>query len=295
MLHRLAPLLLACLFSVSMAAQCSKDNDHRESKTGGVLIKDFTITGTQTLTSDQLARITGELTGRCFNDDSEEMSERIRASFQNRGYFAVEVKSVRFKPLDPIGVPKPVVMEADVSEGLRYKLAEISFTDNHAFPAEKLRDAFPLKTADTFERERIARGLESVRKLYSTAGYIDVMMIPATTFGSNGTVSLSINVVEGPQYHMGKLEILAQRELAARLQAQWKLAEGDAYDLSYLDRYLQANQMLLPANFTRTNVAEFEDCPNAQVLLRIVIDPDLEKTTAPRRNIPCEDEKDKQK
>ncbi|HWJ46500.1 MAG TPA: POTRA domain-containing protein [Candidatus Udaeobacter sp.] len=273
----LCPLLLP---------QCAKDN--RSSKSGGILIKDFTIVGTQALSSTELARITGELTGYCFNDDSEEMGERIRAVFQNRGYFAAEVKSVHFKSTDPLGVPKPVVMEAEVSEGLRYKLAEITFVENHAISAGKLRDAFPLKPGDLFERDKIARGLESVRKLYGTDGYLDSVMIPATAFGSNGTVSLKITVDEGPQYHMGKLEILAGAEMAARLLSKWKLAEGEVYDVSYIDQYIKANRDLLPANFTTRDVVAAYDCPNALVQLRMVVDPEFDASKSAPKSVPCE-------
>ena len=291
MLRRTAFLtLFSCLLlTLSSLAQCSKD--HRDSKTGGIFIKDFTITGTQNLTSTELARITGELTGDCFNDDSEEMDERIRASFQDRGYFAVEVKSVRFKPLDPLGVPKPVVMEAEVSEGPRCSLVAISFGGNHAFTAEQLREAFPLKLGAIFEREKVATGLENLRKLYGKAGYIDFVPIPETQFRSKGTVSLNITVEEGPQYHMGKLEIVAQKELAARLLGQWKLREGEPYDMSYIDRYIDANRNLLPAAFTRADFASKYDCPNALVHLWLIIDPDLEskKPWLPPVVLPCDD------
>ncbi len=180
--------------------------------------------------------------GSCYDEDSEEIEARIRVSFQDRGYFAVEIKGIHCKPTDPLGVPKPVVMEAEVSEGLRYRMAEISFVDNHAFSAEKLREAFPLRTGDLTERGKIAGGLDKVLKFYGTAGYLDVVLINKTQFGSNATVSLGIRVDEGPQYHMGKIAILATRELTARLLAQWKLTEGDVYDQAYLDRYIQANR-----------------------------------------------------
>ena len=78
--------------------------------------------GTQTVSATELAGITGELTGSCFNDDSDEMGERVRALFQDRGYFMVEVKSVKLKAGDPLGNPKPVAMEADVTEGPKFKL-----------------------------------------------------------------------------------------------------------------------------------------------------------------------------
>jgi hypothetical protein len=122
---RLTPwaLFITLFLSASfLPAECV--NDHRSNKNAGILITDFTITGTQTISTTDLARITSDMIGSCFDEDSEEMEERVRASFQDRGYFKVEVKSLRFKPRDPLGVPKPVTLEGEVSEGARYKLAE---------------------------------------------------------------------------------------------------------------------------------------------------------------------------
>jgi hypothetical protein len=44
-----------------------------------------------------------------------------------------------------MGVPKPVTLEADMSDGPQYKLAEITFVENHAFSVEKLRTQFSLR------------------------------------------------------------------------------------------------------------------------------------------------------
>src|ERR1035437_6639077 len=142
----------ACL-SLMAGAQCAKDN--RENPKGGILVTDFTITGTQTVSATELARMTGELTGNCFNDDTDEIGERVRALFQNRGYFLVEVKSVKLKPGDPLGIPKPLTLEADVIEGPKFKVGAITFVKNLAFPSERLRSEFPLKTGAGFERDRV--------------------------------------------------------------------------------------------------------------------------------------------
>jgi outer membrane protein assembly factor BamA len=130
---------LACL-SLAARAQCWKD--HREDPKGGILVTDVTISGTQTLSTTDLARMTGELTGSCFNNDSEEIGERVRVLFQDRGYFLVEVKSAKLKPSDPLAIPKPVTLEAEVAEGPKFKVGEITFVENHAFNAEKLRSSF---------------------------------------------------------------------------------------------------------------------------------------------------------
>ncbi len=280
-----------CFFLVFPAAflpaQCA--DDHRTNKNAGILITDFTITGTQTISTTDLARITTDMIGSCFDEDSGEVEERIRASFQDRGFFKAEVKSLRFKPRDPLGVPKPVILEGEISEGPQYRLAEVTFTNNHAFPSEELRRQFPLKKGELFERGKVASGLESVRKLYGTRGFLDYMAIPETQFGANGTVNLNLSFEEGPQYHMGKLEILADKETAAKVHAAWKLADGDVYDITYVDEFLKDNRDLLPAGFGLGNVQRIQNCPEAVVEVRMVLDPREDKSTP--RSIPCEGDK----
>lgn len=282
------PLLFALLFSAAfLSAECA--NDRRTNKNAGILITDFTITGTQTIGATDLARITATMIGFCFDEESEEMEERVHASFQDRGYFKAELKSLRIKPRDPLGVPKPVTMEADISEGLRYRVGDIMFVDNHAFDAGTLRREFPLKTGELFDRERIATGLEGLRKLYGSSGFLDYMAIPDSRFDSNATASLIITFEEGPQYHMGKLEFLGDKQTAARLRAAWNLTEGDIYDNAYLDEYLTANRDLLPANFSRESVQISQSCPEAQVAVRMILDPAEDQSPPPPTNIPCEE------
>jgi len=290
---RLIPwaLFAAVFLSASfVSAQCV--NDHRSNKNAGILITDFTITGTETISATDLAAITSDLIGSCFDEDSEEMGERVRASFQDRGYFKVEVKSLNFKPRDPLGVPKSVTLEGEVSEGARYKLAEIMFVKNHAFSSEKLRQKFPLKSGDLFERGKVASGLQSLRKLYVTQGFLDFTAIPETHFGSNATVNLNISTQEGPQYHMGKLDTVADKEVAARLHAEWKLAEGNVYDYTYIDQFLETNRDSLPTGFSRANVQTIKNCPDAVVEVRLIVDPAQDNSHPEAKNVPCEDHHD---
>jgi outer membrane protein assembly factor BamA len=284
-------LFFALFFSVALLhGQCV--DDHRSNKNAGILITDFTITGTQTISATDLARITGNMSGSCFDEDSDEMGERVRASFQDRGYFKAEVKSLRFKPHDPLGVPKPVTLEGEVSEGPQYKLADVMFVENHAFSSEKLRQQFPLKMGDLFERDKVASGLVSLRKLYGTQGFLDFTAIPDTKFASNATASLNISIVEGTQYHMGKLDIVADKEVAGRLRPEWKLTEGDVYDQTYIDEYLQTNRDLLPLGFSRANVHTIHNCPDAVVEVRLIVDPAEDTAHAEPKNVPCEDHHD---
>ncbi len=290
---RLGPwTLLFALFLSAVFLRADCVNDHRSNKSAGILVTDFTITGTQTISATELAKLTSDFIGSCFQDDADELGERLRAAFQERGYFAVEVKSLGIKPRDPLGSPKPVSLEAEVSEGARYKLAEITFVDAHAFTPETLREQFPLQKGDLFERAKVASGLESLRKLYSTKGFLDWTAIPETKLSSNGTANLNLSIQEGPQYHMGKLNIVAADEVKLRLRNEWKLAEGAAYDQTYIDRYLEANRELLPAGFSRANVNTTQNCPDAVVEVRLMIDPAEEMSHAQQKNVPCEEHHD---
>jgi outer membrane protein assembly factor BamA len=270
-----------------LRAECV--NDHRSSKNAGILITDFTITGTQTIGGTELADITSDLIGSCFDDNTEELEERIRASFQNHGYFVAKVKSLTLKPRDQLGVPKPVTLEAEVSDGLQYKLAEITFVENHAFSPEELRQQFPLRRGEVFSRGKIAGGLMSLGKLYDTKGFLDWTAIPDTKFASNGTANLNISIQEGPQYHMGKLAILADEEVSARLRTEWKLTEGAVYDRTYIDQYLDANRDLLPAGFS---IQITQNCPDAVVEVRLTIDPAADTSQAGSKNVPCKEHHD---
>jgi outer membrane protein assembly factor BamA len=283
-------IVMFLLSGAFLHGQCA--NDQRSNKNPGILITDFTITGSQTISATEVARITSDFIGSCFNEDSEELEERIRASFQERGYFAAKVNSLGLKPRDPLGVPKPVTLEAEISEGPQYKLADIMFVENHAFSSEKLRQQFPLKKGALFERGKVASGLESLRKLYGTRGFLDFTAIPDTKFASNATASLNISIQEGPQYHMGKLDIAADKEVAARLRAEWKLPEGDVYDETYIDQYLKANRDLLPVGFSRADVHGIQNCPDAVVEIRLIIDPAEDRSHAEPKNVPCEEHHD---
>lgn len=279
-----------CL-SMAVWAQCA--NDHREEKKDGILVTDFTITGTQTISETELAEMTSEFVGNCYNDDSEELGERVRMSFQDRGYFAVEVKSVRLKASDPLGHPKPVTMEAEVTEGPKYKVGVVTFVDNRAFPPERLRSEFPMKSGDIFERDKVVSGLDSLRKLYGKNGYLDFFAIPEALPSSNGTIDLKLSVQEGPQYRLEKIEFVGKKEMTARLEVKWNMAEGSVYDWSYLDRYIEENRDFLPKGFERKDVEVATDCPKALVDVRFVVD--ASEAASPLKSVPCEESKEKAK
>ncbi|MGA9801006.1 MAG: POTRA domain-containing protein [Terriglobales bacterium] len=269
---RVFTALLAYLaLTTFLHATCASDQKDHSTKTQ-LLITDFTITGTQTIDSAALAKITNQLTGECVDDNAEELEERIEALFKDLGYADAVVKNLQIRPNDPLALPKPVSLEAEVIEGQKFTVGEIDFIGNHVFDTPRLRSEFSLKNGDLFAREKIATGIDGVRHLYFSNGYVDWLASADARKLSDGAFVVSLAIIEGPQYRMGKLDIFAKKELAEKLRAAWELPEGAVFDYEYLTKYVDSNRALLPPEFVPKDVQIVRDCPDATVEVRLPLD-----------------------
>ena len=112
-LDPLMVFLVPFLFFQSGIAQSQRPStDGRE-----ILVDSFVISGTRAIDSALLAEITRSISGSEFEDDPDEMQERVRDQFLNHGYFQVEINKFDIKVIDPLASPKLVRLEADVNEG----------------------------------------------------------------------------------------------------------------------------------------------------------------------------------
>ncbi len=267
---QLAVLLLLTTIP-ALYGQCVQD--YRSSKRGGILVEHVSLSGTQSVSSDEMAAITSGVTGSCFDEGGGEVGGLIRDEFQQRGYFQVKVTSVRVEAVDPLAIPKPVDVKADVVEGQIFRLSDVVFSGNRAFPTQRLRAQFPVRVGDAFNTSRIRSGLDALRHLYSSEGYLDFETVPETELHSDQTVTLKLTVTEGKQYRMGKLKIAAQPEQAEALEARWSLREGVTYDAGYLQKFVEDSKDLLPSGFNEWNGTVVErDCRDATVSVSIILD-----------------------
>ena len=76
-----------------------------------------------------------------------------------------------------------MALSFQVEEGLQYTLGEITFKNNKVISdVAALRGLFPINDGDIFSREKIAKGLENLRKAYGDRGYINFTSVPDTKF-----------------------------------------------------------------------------------------------------------------
>ena len=192
----------------------------------------------------------------------EEDTERVRAEYQNRGYFKVLVQEPKTNihdsghqgfhiPLLQAGPGKVVDITLPIEEGDKYTLGEITFKNNKAVTNTKaLRNLFPIKDGDTFDRSKIAKGLENLGKAYGQLGYINFTSIPNTTFDEDKKrVFLDVDVDEGKQFYVRRIEFQGNTTTRDKvIRREIVLEEGQIY-----------NQQLWELSIQRLNQLGFFD------------------------------------
>ncbi len=188
----------------------------------------------------------------------EEDTERVRAEFQNRGYFKVLVEDPKTEihdtghtgfhiPLLQPGMGKSVDITMPIEEGDRYRLGAITFKNNKAITNNAaLRNLFPMKDGDIFSREKIAKGLENLRKAYGEAGYINFTPVPETAFDDEKkTVNMTIDVDEGKQFYVRRIEFQGNTTTRDKvIRHEVAMEEGQIYNSRYWELSLmRLNQL----------------------------------------------------
>jgi outer membrane protein insertion porin family len=174
----------------------------------------------------------------------DEDTERVRMEYQNRGYFKVVVNEPKTEihdtghkgfhiPLLQQGPGKAVNLTMPIEEGDKYRLGKITFKGNKAITnTAALRNLIPLKDGDVFSREKIAKGMENLRKAYGTGGYINYTGLPDTTFDEDKKlVNVEFDIEEGKRFTVRRIEFQGNTTTRDKvIRRELALEEGGIYD-----------------------------------------------------------------
>src|SRR5215469_15376988 len=171
----------------------------------------------------------------------DEVVELLREAWQDHGYYKVQVND-DFTVLSSNPVSSRIAVSARIDEGEQYRLGEITFTNNRSIPNTRaLRDLFPIKDGDVFNREKIATGLVNLRKAYGAEGYINATFFPTPQVDENERiVSFEIGVDDGKQFYVNSINIIGENEevLAEATQSLF-LKVGQLYNQNLIDLMLK--------------------------------------------------------
>jgi outer membrane protein insertion porin family len=117
-------------------------------------------------------------------------------------------------------------------------LGGITFKHNRAISNVKaLRALFSINDGEIFSREKIAKGLENLRKVYGEYGYINYTGVPATTFDDEKRLAfLEIEVDEGKQFYVSSIDIVGAD---AELLNDLAIKPGQIYNMRLIELFLR--------------------------------------------------------
>ena len=216
---------------------------------GTVGVNKVEVTSGSEVSSEHLQAIAREIESDANPPNQpEEIVERARYTLQREGYFEADVSLADVRSVSSL--ERTVVVTLAIHEGQQYRLKKITFTGNKEIRRSQLRQQFEMADGDIFDVEKTRQGLEQLRKLYASRGYINFAPVPNTQPEEDTpTIVLHIDCDAGKQFHFGKLAIYG-RELhpgdAEKMIAAWGPYEGRVYDGGELEAFWNEMAPFLP-------------------------------------------------
>jgi hypothetical protein len=174
-----------------------------------------------------------------------ELEARIRIAFQDLGYFRARVDEPKLSFASETPGAQDVDVAVRVDEGAQYRLGEIRFEKSSLFPPDQMRKLFAVQTGELFNYTKIGEGLEQLRSVYATEGYVNFAAVPETRFDeSHRAIALDIEIDEGKPYDFGRLLLDGIEPHAGAgnaLMESWKTLQGKRYSPPVLKSWLAAN------------------------------------------------------
>ena len=133
---------------------------------------------------------------------TEEVAERVRADFQERGYFRAVIQTLSSLPLGLIDGKQSLRVIVSIHPGDQFRLRNISIQSAApdralSISAETIREQFHLRDGDLFDTTEIREGLNRVRQLYASRGYANATTIPDTEVdNASHRIDLTLRITE---------------------------------------------------------------------------------------------------
>ena len=240
-----------CALAVGFLFLLSALSAQQNSPSRAVHIHNLKIAGASDLPAAERAAIEGEFIGECCGHaETQEMRRRLVYAFQQRGYFKARINQMEVTPTDTYTAPPTVDISADVGPGQRFQLRAIEFRGNKTIANDRLRQQFKIVDGEIFNVEKIRQGLDDLRRLYASQGFINFTPVPNTEADdASASITLTIDVDEGKQFRLGGLLLDGEEPHAgdgAKLIEAWKPMQGRIYDGSKIEQWWQLVASMLP-------------------------------------------------
>jgi outer membrane protein assembly factor BamA len=195
--------------------------------------------------------------------------------WRDQGYFKAEATAKEeFIRNDSTG--KHVRIIAHINEGQQFRLGDVQFRSSDAseplaFRPEELRRLIPVREGEIFSATKIREGLDALRDLYGSHGYIDFVATPlADIDDSHQRISLVMELDQQKQFRVASVEVYGLDQKMETLLKS-KLKPGDVYNSRVVEDFLKQNASALPPDISPSDIELHRDVRRGTVDFRFNI------------------------
>jgi len=256
------------IISLSASLSAQTDNDRNRN----VVVAALSVTSDSRISSSNLEDIRAQIQNQRYSEDAlSEIGASVRYALQTRGYFKSRVGEPEVKVLERSALGSTIAVTLPIDQGEQYRLREISFSNNKVFSSAQLRSHFDIGAGDIFNTKKIRLGLEELRKLYGSDGYINFTPVPNTqTDEAARLVSLNVDVDEGAQFRFGPLELAGEEPrpgVGQKLVVAWQPYVGKVCDPTLAESFWKEHLIpFLPSGSHVQDVVEQSVHPQEHIV-----------------------------
>jgi outer membrane protein assembly factor BamA len=170
------------------------------------------------------------------------LSEQVRPLYLQRGYLHVKLgpPQVRLTGNPNQKLPEQLPIFVPISAGAVYHWKEAQWSGNSVLSSITLSTELGLKPGDVANGMEIEAGWERIREEYGHHGYLEAKVDPIVSYDDQShTVSYSVSVMEGAQYHYNTMVITGlSLDDERQLRQKWPIEANAVFDKAIFEQFL---------------------------------------------------------
>jgi outer membrane translocation and assembly module TamA len=203
-------------------------------------------------------------------DWREKATERLVFCLQDNGYFKATVNP-QFQQLADKDNTHQFAVTFRLNPGHQFRIADIILSGSKPFDPSEIKSLLNVHPGEIFARNKIATGLDNLRRFCGQKGYIDFTPVPLVEADDvRSTIVLRLSLDPGRQYHVGGIAFSGvSSETAAKLISNLELKKGAVFEEDKVSEFFQQNKGILPKTATQeSNFSVIRDDASALVYLK---------------------------
>jgi outer membrane protein insertion porin family len=200
------------------------------------LVNEIEIEGAQRIDAKKLRKqIALKINGALNEDELQKAREKIIETYQAKGFTDIDVK-YKVETNEEHGTSRVIFT---ITEGTKGAISGIRFEGNTKFSDKILRKEMKTKgktfysfldKSGRLDETQLAQDINAVKEYYQDHGYIDVEVKEVRRERAKGKMTIVVVLVEGPIYHVGKIQITGTKAASEnKVRQLLKMKEGGIY------------------------------------------------------------------